>query len=70
MRKSLRAEEHETIYSCAAEGCDRLALQACARCERYFCNAHALPVERDLPTRGLRIPEPYWYCASCMPYYR
>jgi hypothetical protein len=56
-----------SIYGCAEEGCGRLALQRCARCERLFCNDHVSPIERDLPTRGLQLPQPYWYCSSCLP---
>lgn len=56
-----------SVHGCAAEGCARLALQRCVKCERPYCNDHAFPVERDLPTRGLKLPEPYWYCASCLP---
>ena len=67
MQRSSRPEERDTIYACVVEGCDRLALQRCIRCERPFCNEHVYPVERDLPTRGLQMPEPYWYCAGCLP---
>ena len=59
-----------TVYSCSEVGCTKLALQICTRCGRHFCNEHAEPVERDLPTRGLKLPEPYWYCAECVPYHR
>lgn len=66
VQRSSGVEGASTIYACVAEGCERLALQRCIRCERYFCNEHVHPVERDLPTRGLQIPEPYWYCAQCL----
>ncbi len=70
MRNLVPIESAATVHSCAEDGCHKPALQVCTRCERYFCNDHVLPVERDLPTRGLKLPEPYWYCSECMPYYR
>jgi hypothetical protein len=70
MRTPDSSAANHTVYSCAESGCRKLALQVCTRCQRHFCNDHAEPVERDLPTRGLKLPEPYWYCADCLPYYR
>jgi|GEM_PF-3458881 uncharacterized protein with PIN domain len=55
------------VYGCAADECAKLALQRCVRCQRPFCNSHVRAVERDLPTRGLRQAEPYWYCNDCWP---
>jgi hypothetical protein len=70
MRKFIPFAEGATVYACAEVGCGKPALQTCTRCGRPLCNDHARPVERDLPTRGLKLPEPYWYCGECLPYYR
>ncbi|HLZ22046.1 MAG TPA: hypothetical protein VKQ30_07985 [Ktedonobacterales bacterium] len=53
------------IYSCVEEGCAKLALQACVRCQQRFCTQHIRAWERDLPARGLKPPVPDWYCYQC-----
>jgi len=67
MWRPARTVEPVAVHECVSRECGRVALQRCVRCERAFCNEHIYPVERDLPTRGLQIPQPYWYCADCLP---
>lgn len=53
------------VYGCEADGCGKLALQSCIRCGLRFCTLHIRAWERDLPTRGLKLYPPDWYCLQC-----